>query len=425
MCIFLLPVAAAHADDCDVLVKLGFYNVEKVQTTQASSDLAKFHHCQLNFHSLDDKQLANAEVEIFGAGKGSADYSRERRERDLQTWCTNNVRSDNAIRSLTRESRNIYDESVRAFAQCKALGSQDIRIVPEISSDSTYVDIGISYAGSIPEGIQLSGLVFDGFSCATVSPDTGATVQLPTRVKTQSINISCTRESATKRTLGGIEYLVRPSGRISIQTASRPFVIYFSELWDPGLPVREAAAIRSEAKLNEFPVGAVLMSMLPPEIFLSEKNPHYQPGKWVLADGQSPVEKSAYGDLTGNAFAPDLSYVRESLLLGDIISGSLKDKEHVDQLVSLKQTLSRSGKWTWHWTVSGRDNQGNPRYDNEYENDKDWFQNYLDDQGFVVSHGRTWGFKHGGTWGDWKPGEANVFGIATASNPFYYYLKIN
>jgi len=109
---------------------------------------------------------------------------------------------------------------------------------------------------------------------------------------------------------------------------------------------------------------------------------------------------------------------RSALNVLDIVS---IPKNHGENVAS---AISESGKLgEWKWFTSGRDVHGN-RYNNDWEQDADHFQTFIDENGVVIAQGRTLNFKHG-QYGAWKAGTANLLGISTSKKTYYYYVKIN
>src|SRR4051812_14068553 len=68
----------------------------------------------------------------------------------------------------------------------------------------------------------------------------------------------------------------------------------------------KVTAFYSEITRRELPVGSVVTSVLPPEIFLSSKNPQFDASRWVPADGRALPANSIYKQMTDAAYAPDL-----------------------------------------------------------------------------------------------------------------------
>lgn len=176
-------------------------------------------------------------------------------------------------------------------------------------------------------------------------------------------------------------------------------------------------AVYQEITHKELPVGTVITSVLPPEVFLSEKSPQYDSSRWVPADGRALPANSIYQQLTGQPYAPDLRRVSQQKAVLDIVEGVAETGQVVDQL-----RTPRFADADWKFHFGARTVQGN-RANNDYEQDTDQFEVYVDG-GKVVAHGRTYNWKHN-AWGSWSNGNTNYIGIVTAPSPFNYYVKIN
>ena len=412
--------AVASSPNCDAIISHGLRNIEVAESESAAISLKYFNHCQKNFNLMTDSQLADAEVEVFGYGSGNGSYTRQRREERLEQWCTTNKSVALANQSSYQKSQTFYQGAVSAWEGCNALNSKDIIINPKISPDRKTVDIGIVYKGSTTSGIILSGIESEGFTCTTRSPLDAKPVTFPVEVKQLNIQARCLRSAATRQTKGGEDFQVIPRGTISVQTSSDPFQLYFPEEWDPGLPAQLAETLRAQAVRDELPVGTVIASVLAPDKFFAANHPQFQANEWVVADGTALPANSAYGRLAGVTVSPDLRYLDKSLLLMDTRVAALKQGQNVAEIVQASDVSDRAN---WTWLSTGRDNQG-LAYNNDWEQDVDHFQNFVNESGVVVSQGTTYNRKHG-KWGAWQAGEATVLGIASEPIGLFHYIKIN
>ena len=405
------------APNCDAIIVHGMRNIEVSQSTEAAVATKYFNHCQKNFESLTDESLASAEVEIFGQGAGGGDYSRKKREERLSQWCTTNSETAISNRSAFSESQVFYQGAVSAWEKCNALQKKDIIITPVITPDTKTVNIGIVYHGNA-DSVLLYGLDTEGFSCNLVGPDNGQ-LKLPYRIKNRNVQATCYRDAASIKQRNGQEYDVLPRGTIAVKTASEPFQLYFPEEWNPGIPVSEAEAIKKRLPLAESPIGTLITTTLPPEKFSSPLNPQYSESKWIRADGRPLPPNSIYGKITGERNAPDMRNVESSFGLLDVVTTEKKNGENV---ISAKTEAGKNGEWKWF--LAPRDIHGN-RYNNDYEQDADNFQIYIDAGGAVIVQGRTLNFKHG-RYGGWAPGVANLLGLSIAPKvSTYNYIKVN
>lgn len=423
----------AATSSCDTIITHGLRNIEVSKSTEAAIAARYFNHCQKNFESLSDEQLGSVEVEVFGQGAGDGSYNRKRREERLQTWCTTNRDLAISNRTAYTESQVFYQGAVSAWEKCNALYSAHVRITPEITPDGRTVDIGIVYTGPTRSGILFYGIKTEGFTCEVTGPE-GKDLTVPFEFQSLSteekkkdqtreinnlnVHISCIRDTPTEKVRNDQNFKVLSRGTIAIQTSSDPFQLYFAEEWDPELPAKEADQIRKLMRQAELPIGTIVMSSLTPDQFMNSKNPQYTPEKWTVADGRALPVGTLYEQITGNKVTPDMRTERAALNVLDIVSVS---KNHGENVVSAKTEAGKQGEWKWF--TSGRDVHGN-RANNDYEQDADQFQTYIDDNGVVIAQGRTLNFKHG-VYGAWRPGSGNLLGVSTAKKSYYYYVKIN
>ncbi|WP_152977489.1 hypothetical protein [Bradyrhizobium pachyrhizi] len=177
------------------------------------------------------------------------------------------------------------------------------------------------------------------------------------------------------------------------------------------------SAVYTEISRRELPVGTVIASILPPDVFLSSKNPQFDSSRWVPADGKVLPANSIYQQMTQQAYAPDLRSLSRQRIVLDVVDGVAEAGQVVDQL---RTPQFSDANWKFHFGL--RNIQGN-RANNDFEQDVDNFE-VMVDNGKVVAHGRTLNWKHG-VWGNWANGSTNFMGIATVASPFYYYVKIN
>lgn len=173
------------------------------------------------------------------------------------------------------------------------------------------------------------------------------------------------------------------------------------------------AAANARVALNAIPVGTVISSVLPLEKF--RETPGYVDGEWIEMRNQALPAGSAYEKLTKSSRAPDLSHLDQALILTSVV---LQPVAHGKRAIVPAGVLGE-----WLWIASLRDVQGRA-YNNDNEQDLDQFQVLVDENGSVVSQGRTYNRKFS-RWGEWNPGSATVFGLSTVKQSLHHYLKIN
>jgi hypothetical protein len=405
--------AETFAASCDAILTHGLRNITVSQGSEALVSTQYFNHCQKNFDQMSDNVMAQAAVEVFGYGSGSAGFNRQQTREKLEQWCTDNRSVAQQNRNSFQMSQTFYQGAVSAWESCVRLDSKDITINPIISPDGRTVDIGVVYRGSTRSGVMFTGLVTEGFECAVTTPD-GKRISYPREIGPQAAQIRCKRASPTQQNLNGVPYNVLPRGTIGIQTASDPFQLFFAEEWNPPAPLDEVKRLEAALRQAELPIGTVVASVLTPEQFFNPVNMTIRAEAWVPVDGKPLPSGSKYGSMTGTTNAPNREDV-EGLQVKQVVSGSRSHGENVKEF--------EKPNTAWKWVASGRDVQGQAP-NNDWEQDVDQMQTWVDDNGVVTAQGRTFNRKHG-QWGAWKGGTANVFGVATGPSKLNYYLKIN
>jgi len=403
---------------CDAIIQHGLRNVSTAYSQDTATSLRYFNHCQKNLDTLDSSKMADAEVEIFGQGRGGGSYSETQRRTALQEWCTTN--RDTAFRNQTsfQNAQSIYQGAVDAWSKCNSLKSKSIQVTPVISPDNETVDIGVVYTGNTSSGIRLNGVKAEGFACDVTRPD-NKKIKYPEEILNLTFNVQCKRSAATKELSGGESYQRKARGVITIQTSSEPVQFFFAEEFNPPLPVAQARRILEALPRVEAPIGTVIASALTEEQFYSPNNPQADKSKWLLADGRQLPPGTAFEKITGQKAAPDLRWAREASVVVASVSRSGK---HGENLKGFETDGGKVGSWLW--MVGLRDVSGQ-RVNNDYEQDVDHFQAFNDQNGVITAQGRTLNWKHS-AWGPWKPGEANVFGLFLRKQDHVrHFIKIN
>lgn len=413
LCFLLASMTAAMAASCDAILTHGLRNITVSQGSEALVSAKYFNHCQKNFDQMSDNVMAQAAVEVFGYGSGSGSFNRQQTREKLEQWCTDNRSIAMQNRNSYQMSQTFYQGAVSAWESCVRLDSKDITINPIISPDGRTVDIGVVYRGATKSGVMLTGLATEGFECSVTTPD-GKKIAYPREIGAQATQIRCKRTAPQQQNLGGANYNVLPRGTIGVQTASDPFQLFFAEEWNPPAPIDEVKRLETALRQAEVPVGTIVASILTPEQFFNPVNSNVKKEAWVLVDGKPLPADTKYGKMTGSANAPKREDV-EGLQLKQVVSGARSHGESVKQF----ETPGAN----WKWVASGRDVQGQTP-NNDWEQDVDQMQTWVDENGTVTAQGRTWNRKHG-SWGAWKGGSANVFGVGTGSSGLNYYLKVN
>lgn len=410
---------AQAATSCDAILVHGLRNIEVSSSRNEATSLKFQQNCGKDFASSSDEVVANAEVEVFGYGGGSAGFSRKQREDRLKQWCDTNRQVATSSGAASTSSQTFYQGAVSAWDNCNKLYSQNLRIEPIISPDAKTVTIGIAYTGPTTDGVKLYAIRPEGFSCSITTPETGQKVAFPIVIKTENIQALCKRTASINKVRDGTTYEVIPRGTISVQTASYPFQMFFAEEWDPGVPFREAEQIRQAMTKMDLPVGTVITSSLPPPVFLNGANPQFDGSRWVEANGSNLPPNSKYERMSGSKVSPNLAPLQEASMILDVVSSALVASN--TNVSALQTTKGKGGSWTWYASLGDIAGQ---RVNNDYEQDSDNFRVTIDPAGAISAAGRTLNWKQIG-WAGWNNGSANLLGISTYKNPLFYYVKVN
>ncbi|MEQ5803033.1 hypothetical protein [Halomonas sp. H10-9-1] len=244
-------------------------------------------------------------------------------------------------------------------------------------------------------------------------------VDFPYEIKNQYVSINCRRDDAEEIVRAGNSYDILPRGTITIQTAGKPFQLFFAEEYNPPAPLNELQRVEREIVRRSIPVGTIVSSALTPGQFSSPENPQYDSGVWVPANGEPLPPDTKYEELTGSSVAPNMTAASNAQYVQQILTSNSSNKENVTSLIDEES----SGSSEWSWFISGRNIQGS-RYNADWEQAVDQIQSYIAEDGTVTAQGRTHNFKHN-RWGEWSSGSANVLGIETQGLPIFYYVKVN
>lgn len=256
----------AIAADCNAILSNGMRNIVKTQSASAAVAMKHNRHCGTDFSSATEQTIIDAEVEVFGYGSGNAGFDRKKSERNLKQWCDTNRSLSQQSQSFLTESSLVFGPSVDAWQRCNELKNDGVLIDTIIAPDSKAVTIGIKYTGAASSGVRFYGVNPTNFSCTTRLPDgtvsvnNGVTDQGRDEIETvsdqdgedidlttignQSISVHCKRGSAMQVTRATGTYDVLPAAYIAIETADKPYQLFFAEENTPSLPVQAAAELR-------------------------------------------------------------------------------------------------------------------------------------------------------------------------------------
>ena len=168
--IFLALSTTQAADSCDAIITHGLRNIQVSKSSEAAIATKYFNHCQKQFSSMSDQELAQASLEIIGKGSGGASYDRKRTEERLNQWCTDNRELAQSNKTAFNESQEIYQGAVSAWEKCTALYARGVQITPSITPDARTVGIGLVYKGDTNDGVLFYGVRAEDFKCQITGP---------------------------------------------------------------------------------------------------------------------------------------------------------------------------------------------------------------------------------------------------------------
>jgi hypothetical protein len=244
---------------CNALLEHGLRNIRISQGSAATTNFLYNNHCYKNFEKVDDQKLAEAEIEIFGFGRGKVGYDRKKREERLVNWCKTSKKEAKNFTGKYVESRLIYDKALQAYTSCNNLAANNIRSSVQITADQTRVNVNLRYLGGAVSGIQFLGINHQqNFTCTITGPrlDGKGLVDYTKDfinnnnvfIKAQATVINCIRSNAKEeKEVDGIRYKVLPKAAITIDTAQESFLLDFPEAWpSPGVPVTQYNTLKQK-----------------------------------------------------------------------------------------------------------------------------------------------------------------------------------
>lgn len=233
--VFASLMTGAKADSCDSILTAGLRNITVSYSAEAAIAHSYYNNYQKDFHAMSDDQLATAEAEIFGSGKGNAGYSRAQRENDLRVWVETNKATAESAKKEYEYSNLIYQGSIQAWSDCNALRAKSsVEINPVISPDSKTVAMSVRYIGFTKSGVKFYGVNAEGFQCNINVPSEKLVEGI--EIIGESISVYCTRAPSETIIKNGEEFRVLPRGTIAVRTAANPFLLSFAEETTPALP---------------------------------------------------------------------------------------------------------------------------------------------------------------------------------------------
>lgn len=269
----LFSWSQVEALNCEAVLALAGKNIEITKSSGAAVATHYFNHCTKKEKDLTEGEMAQAEVEIFGSGKGGGEYSRTKREQDLLHWCTTNKNYAESHEELYRASQTIHAESVRAWASCNALATQDSVFMNPLIADNRTVQMSIRYTGGAHGGVKFYGITPVGFDCKVQYPEKVVLGDQPEKVVLgdqptntniysalpssevieakgiyigpEAISVNCEREAISKEE-GGDKYTFLPRGVISMGTGQHPFQLGFAEQRIPPLAQQTLEQLKGE-----------------------------------------------------------------------------------------------------------------------------------------------------------------------------------
>ncbi|HYD50149.1 MAG TPA: hypothetical protein VEB21_17450 [Terriglobales bacterium] len=248
--IFQFSTSFAQLSACNALLAHGIKNISIQKSDLAATSFKYYNNCGLDFSAMDSERLANAEVEVFGYGKGKGGLSNKQRAESLRQWCTTNKEFAEKNQALYAEAQTVYSGAVQAWGRCMELQSSNVSVDPMISDDNRTVDISVRFTGPVPTGVRFYGVNAEGFTCHAVGPGfieiNNEQLKKGVEIKPEAISVRCTRAEPVVKTISGQDFSVTPRGVISVRSAGAPVQLFFPPETDPALPQSEAKKLQGE-----------------------------------------------------------------------------------------------------------------------------------------------------------------------------------
>lgn len=235
-------VAFSQEDTCSVVLERAAANISYRFGSATSASTQANVLCDERYEkmSTSEQQGLEASYKVFSASYSSAGSSlKEYRSK----YCSAGASSFFSTSQSTDYSSQIYDASISAWRDCKAMQSANVIISPVRTPDDRSATVSIAYRG--PGTARLTGIRIspkNSFSCIA---DGGVSIAGPVDQKLtgDSFSFDCTRAVKPGAGPGGFS---ADAASITVTTSvtTRPFMLYFPAVANPDVATDNAARLQ-------------------------------------------------------------------------------------------------------------------------------------------------------------------------------------
>ena len=223
----------AQEDACAVVLERAAANISYRfgSATSASTQANALCDERYDMMSSAEKEGLDASYKLFSASYSSSGSSlKEHRSK----YCSSGKSSFFATSQSTDYSSQIYDASVAAWRDCRAMLSANVIISPVRTPDDRSVTVSIAYRG--PGAARLTGVRIspkDSFSCLA-DGNKGISGPVDQMLSGDSFSFDCTRSVQAGAGPGGFS---ADAASITVTTSAttRPFMLYFPPVANPDI----------------------------------------------------------------------------------------------------------------------------------------------------------------------------------------------
>ena len=248
--LFSISFCTQAVASCDAILANGFRNIQYTFSAETAIARKYYQNCGKISRDVSDDVLANAEVEIFGYGKGDGRFSRDQRIKDLNQWCNINEEAANKSKDAYSQSDTVYAESVSAWRDCNALQKNQVETDPSITDGAKHVGMAIRYVGfANHSGVEFHRVETVGYTCK-VTPPSGSK-SFPIEIGPAAISVSCERDAPTDVVISGQVFRRQSRGVIQVISTAQTIVLSFPEEFTPALSNSVESVIAERLKKIE------------------------------------------------------------------------------------------------------------------------------------------------------------------------------
>lgn len=233
----------AEEDSCGIVLDRAAANISYRfgSATAASTQANSLCDEKYDKMSASEQQGLEAQYEVFKGSYSSAGTSlKEFRSK----YCTSGKSTFFSTSQSTEYSSQIYESSVAAWRDCKAMQIANVIISPVRTPDDRSVVFSIAYRG--PGDAKLTGVRVSPKSAFSCTGDGGKKLVGSTNVPLNgnSYSLDCIRVVTPGK---GPNAFTADASSITITTSasSRPLMLYFPAVANPDLPSDNAVKLRT------------------------------------------------------------------------------------------------------------------------------------------------------------------------------------